>query len=238
MTQKDSFSIESRITFNRAKVIQDFDNLIDARGSGYVSVVDVNVLTEVTIDSHYRSIINNSDLCLCDGGFIALIMNIKRLSRSFKTFTGPELFAHYIEKVKYHQAILGSTEKDFGSLLETLKKNGHIKHEPLPFGSVEEFDIQDIIRRLNLKNYDIVWVMLGAPKQEHISSELAKGLNNGILVGSGAALNFYLGNLNELKFTLLGLKFTWLVRLFKEPRKQGKRLIRFAFNLPKILRYF
>ena len=62
------------------------------------------------------------------------------------------------------------------------------------------------------------------------------GISIGLIIGAGAALNFYLGRLNNADFSIFGLRFIWLDRLLREPRKQSKRIFKFILTLPKIIR--
>ena len=78
--------------------------------------------------------------------------------------------------------------------------------------------------------------MLGAPKQEEFIKRLIPKLDKGLLFGTGAALNFYFNRIKNRKFSIFGLRFIWLERIFLEPKKQINRIIKFIKVLPKIIR--
>ena len=65
----------------------------------------------------------------------------------------------------------------------------------LPFMPVENFDYQSIANKINKIEPDIIWVSLGAPKQEIFMNKIKPLLNHGVLFGIGAAFNFYIGKL-------------------------------------------
>lgn len=63
----------------------------------------------------------------------------------------------------------------------------------LPFKHVDDFDYRDIAKRVNKDGADIVWVALGAPKQEIFMSKLKPYLQKGVMIAVGAAFKFYSG---------------------------------------------
>ena len=78
--------------------------------------------------------------------------------------------------------------------------------------------------------------MLGAPKQEVFISNIIKFIDKGILIGSGASLNFFLDRIKNSQFSIFGLRFIWLGRLFIEPNKQSRRIFKFLKVLPFIIK--
>ncbi len=103
---------------------------------------------------------------------------------------------------------------------------------PLPFTGIEGFDYIEIAEAINKLKPDIIWVSLGAPKQEFFMSKIFPYLNKGLLFGIGAAFNFYTGMLGMPTVKIGALRFIWLDRFIKEPRKLYSRLINYLFILP------
>lgn len=52
--------------------------------------------------------------------------------------------------------------------------------------------------------------------------------------GIGAAFNFYTGDLHNNKKEIGGLRFIWLERIFKEPKKQIKRTWEYLTVMPML----
>ena len=67
-----------------------------------------------------------------------------------------------------------------------------------PFLNVEDFDYLKISKLINQNKPDIIWIGLGAPKQEIFMSKLLPHIDSGLMIGVGAAFNFYSG-LDEYK---------------------------------------
>jgi N-acetylglucosaminyldiphosphoundecaprenol N-acetyl-beta-D-mannosaminyltransferase len=214
------------------------NKLIYSNESSYVCVVDSNVLALSFENINYRDVLNNANLNSCDGSSLIFILRLIH-KKKFKTYTGPEIFNYYINK-PYKHLIIGNTLTVYKSVLDvTKKKCGQIEniyHLDLPFNSIENFDYNGIANYINELQPQLIWVSLGAPKQEYFMSILKPLINKGVMIGIGAALSFYTGDFKRSKTTLFSLNFTWVIRLFTEPVKQFKRLIIIIYTLPKIIK--
>jgi N-acetylglucosaminyldiphosphoundecaprenol N-acetyl-beta-D-mannosaminyltransferase len=106
-----------------------------------------------------------------------------------------------------------------------------------PYLAAEEFDYQAISALINDQNPDIIWVGLGAPKQEIFVRNILSYLDRGLLISVGAAFNFYSGirSLKRPPLLFRRLKLEWLYRAFQEPTRIMPRQIRCAYYLPQIL---
>lgn len=222
--------------FDHKKVHDQIENLISNKTKGYICVVDSNVLTMSQKDLQYREILNSSILNTCDGSSIALMAG-SIYKKKYRALNGPEIFTNYIEK-GYRQLLLGSTIETSDKIKRTLESKGirstHLLAMPLPFSDVNDFDYISIAERINQISPDIIWVSLGAPKQEKFMHKLLPYLNSGVMFGIGAAFNFYTGDLGLPKISISGLKFIWLNRLYNEPKKLVKRLASYLIILPKL----
>jgi N-acetylglucosaminyldiphosphoundecaprenol N-acetyl-beta-D-mannosaminyltransferase len=103
--------------------------------------------------------------------------------------------------------------------------------------SVDKFDYPNIAREINLKEPDVIWVSLGAPKQEMFMHHLLPHLREGVMVGIGAVFNFRSGikEFRRAPNIILKMKLEWLYRLLQEPKKQWKKNQSFLKSLPHLL---
>ena len=212
-------------------------SMIANREKGYSCVIDANVLALSHDDMEYRKIINDATINTCDGSSIASMAS-RIHKRDYKVYNGPEVFEKYIE-MGYRHVILGNTEERFGQMMDKLKSKGiknDVFHVQVPFKSVEEFDYPSIAKEINALNPDMVWISLGAPKQEKFISRIMPYIDHGVLFGIGAAVNFYIGEINNSQTTVGGLRFIWFQRLFKEPKKQFARCWKYVKLLPVLKR--
>lgn len=224
------------LEFDHKVFFEKIDDMIRSKGKGYICVVDANVITIAQKDLKYREILNLSSVNTCDGSSIALLAG-KIHKQKFRALNGPEIFQKYIEK-DYKQLLLGSTEEISENVKKTLESKNinsdHILALALPFKSVEDFDYKAIAEKIEQINPEIIWVSLGAPKQEIFMSKLLPYIKSGVMFGIGAAFNFYNGDLNLPDFRIGALKFIWLNRLFQEPKKIFGRLKDYVLIIPKL----
>jgi N-acetylglucosaminyldiphosphoundecaprenol N-acetyl-beta-D-mannosaminyltransferase len=201
-------------------------------------LVDVNVLACSVYDKEYQKILLDSDVNSCDGSFLAMVASYFA-GKTFRAYNGPDLFRTHINNSSCRQLILGSTPSTYQSLLRALGSAGyaceHLHHISLPFIDVGDFDYSSIANSVNEMSPDIVWVSLGAPKQEVFITMLLPYVHRGVFVASGAALDFYVQKIYHPRCEIGPLRFIWLSRLFANPSKQSWRLLNFFFVLPVVL---
>ena len=204
---------------------------------GYVCVVDGNVLTMAQKNKEYLNILNSSIINTCDGSSVAMIAGFIQ-KQPYRALTGPEIFSKYIEDCNYKQLLLGSSNDITNKIKETLllKKidSKHLHFLPLPILSVSQFDYKIIAKQINEIKPSIIWVSLGAPKQEIFMSNITPLLEQGVLFGIGAAFNFYIDIIKLPKYKIGHLKLIWLSRFIAEPRKLFCRIIKFVLIIPKL----
>lgn len=205
----------------------------------YVCVVDGNVLANVQQNISYRTIINNSLLNICDGSSIALFTNWI-YGTHYSAFTGPMIFKELLYK-NYKQLLLGNTTEILNLLKTKIQNDGYkisnYSFMSLPFREVEDFDYQSIADYINENSFDLIWVSLGAPKQEIFVSKLTPFLNRGVVFAIGAAFNLILDEKNESPFSiyLKRIYLGWVLRVISEPRRIGGRAWRYFKLIPKMI---
>lgn len=224
------------LEFNHARIKGIIEGAISNNESGYVCIVDANVLTIAQKNSKYCTILNDSLVNSCDGSSIATLANFV-YKKNYKAWNGPDIFGYYIEQ-KYKHLLLGSTEEKSTQINNILKEKGldnsHIVTLTLPFAVVDDFDYIEIAKKINTIDPDIIWVSLGAPKQEIFMNRIQPLLSRGVMFGIGAAFNFYIGKISLPKFSFLGLRFIWVSRIFSEPQKQIGRILPYIILIPKL----
>lgn len=221
--------------FNPEEYDRTIQNIIFNKQKGYSCVIDANVLAMSYKNVKYREIINAATINTCDGSSIASMAS-RIHNRVYKVYNGPEVFAKYIE-LGYRQVVLGNTEERFFKTLSILKERdvkNEVFHVQVPFRAVDDFDYPAIAEEINAFDPDIVWISLGAPKQELFINHIMPYINRGMLFGIGAAVNFYVGQINNSQKNVGGLRFIWFIRLFKEPKKQLSRCWRYVKLLPTL----
>lgn len=225
------------IEFDRPKLHGIVKRCIIEKRKGYICFADANVLSIARKDNEYLSVLQGAMINSCDGGSIAAMVN-RIHGTNVRAYNGPDLFENYIGRSEFKQLLIGNTEEKFKMIVEELKRRNlpydQISHLPLPFAKVEDFYYEDIAKQVNVLDADIIWVSLGAPKQERFMSLILPYINRGVMFGIGAACNFYVGEIFQPQFHIGAFRFIWLDRIYREPRKQLQRVWKILRAMPML----
>lgn len=212
---------------------------LEMKSKGYTCLVNPNVLVHCHKYLPYFEVVRSANFNLCDAISIEMINNLSNNVR-VKSLPGPDIFDEITRNQNYSQFFIGGENKALLSSLKNNLKNKSFKdtdfHCP-PFLNVEDFDYENIANLINNKNPDIIWIGLGAPKQEIFMSKLLPHIESGLMIGVGAAFNFYSGYNNYKRAPVFyrRYKLEWLFRLIYEPKKTIPRVIQNTLYLPLIL---
>ena len=88
----------------------------------------------------------------------------------------------------------------------------------------------EIINQINESGASVLWVCLGAPRQELWMAEHKDKLRVGVMLGLGGSLDVYAGNVKRAPKIMIDLKVEWLYRLIKEPYRLGRMM-----KIPSVL---
>ena len=204
------------------------------KGKGYCCFIDSNLLVESRRANNMRlyNVLNKSLVNSCDGSYIAYLVSIY-YRKKLKEYSGPKFFNKFI----YHpetQCIVGNTSTVFEKIKAKLNREGKgsdLHYVSLPFTDVDQFDYRAIAEQINEINPQYIWVSLGAPKQEIFMFQLLPHLNRGVMLGVGAALNYFSGEIKHIPSWAIKTHLIWFYRILTEPKKQINRVL-------KIMRYY
>lgn len=212
-----------RFEFDKAKALNTIENQVTSKKSSYVCVADGNILANVHNSLDYREIVTQSLFSICDGSwttiFLKIIYGINR-----QPYSGSDIFQDIINMKKYSMAFLGGRNETLVGIKQYLSSINYPLDKTLfmelPFCQVDEFNYDSIGKTL-LDKYDIIWVGLGAPKQEIFMNKLKPHLKHGVMIGVGAVFNFYgSSDVKRAPYILRKIHLEFLHRLFTEPKKQ------------------
>lgn len=229
-----------RYEFDRQAVQERIAQQVAQQEAGYICVADANILQQVHNDLSYRKVVDGAMFSISDSSwvpvFLKWIYGIKR-----EHYCGSMIFMDIIEMKRYRQFFMGTSTKTLKALKGNLTKidpamEGMTFYE-LPYMDVEDFDYPAIAEMVNRDNPDIIWVALGAPKQEIFMSKLAPYLHRGVQIAVGAAFKFYSG-LEEKRAPswMRRGKLEFIYRIYADPKKQWARCKQIICSLPRIIR--
>lgn len=228
-----------RYEFDIDAVHEAIAQAIATSSPAYICVADGNILAIVQRDRAYWQVVYDSLFSICDSGWVPLYLKrIHDIQR--KQYCGAQIFKDIVSEGKYQMAFLGTDDITLANLKSAITPwNPRIENMPftaLPFLPVEDFDYPAIAAQLNEQKAEIIWVALGAPKQEIFMNRLRPHLKNGVMIGVGAVFNYYSGQVKRAPQWLVACKLEFAYRLLAEPQKQISRCKTILTTLPLAFR--
>ncbi|WP_418332784.1 WecB/TagA/CpsF family glycosyltransferase [Segatella sp.] len=168
--------------FSPQEVGRRIDEQLSKNESDYICVADGVILNNANRKPDYLKIVNGGMFAICDSGYVPLY--IKWLyGKRYPQYCGSQIFKDLVSSQKYRMFFMGTNQRTLDGLRENLMEmNPAVKDMSfyeLPFKAVDEFDYPAIAKMVNEAGADIIWVALGAPKQEIFMSKLKPYLKRG-----------------------------------------------------------
>ncbi len=228
-----------RYEFSRKAVWQAIDNALERKTPGYICVADGVILNTVNRDPDYQRVVDGSMFSVCDSSYVPLYLRwIYGIERS--QYCGCDIFMDIVKMQKYRMAFLGMTYPVLDGLKENLveidPRINDMWFYSLPYMGADEFDYPAIAEEINRREVDIIWIALGAPKQEIFMSRLKPHLKRGVVIAVGAVFKFYSGaDVSRAPQWMVRAHLEFVYRIFSEPKKQLKRCYSIVESLPRLL---
>lgn len=96
-------------------------------------------------------------------------------------------------------------------------------------------ELLGLISRVAAGQADLLFVGLGAPKQELFANRHAVALDAGVILCVGAALNFYARTSARAPMWIRRIGLEWFFRVLAEPRRLSRRYVRAAPRYVRIV---
>jgi len=220
-----------RITYGEA-LIRAEEFIIKRMAAGIVTP-NAEIVISANKDQKLYNAICNADISLPDGIGVFLASRIKGTPLKERT-TGFDLMVELLklaDKKGYSVYLLGGKPGVADDALENIKKSfPNIKISGAHHGYFSAEEEKRIIEELNKESPDMVFVGMGAPKQELFIDRYRGKINCGFLMGVGGSLDVLSGRTKRAPLIMRKLGLEWLYRLVKEPYR-AKRMT----ALPKFL---
>jgi len=184
-------------------------------------------------DNELFRIVNEADLVLADGIGVIIASKIKGLELKDRV-TGVDT----MDKLLEYCGQKGKSIFIFGGkpgVAEIACENIEKKYKGIKIaghyhGYVSENDEDEIINKINKTKADILFVCLGAPKQEKWIDKNKNKLKCSLAMGVGGSVDVYAGVAKRAPVAFQKLGLEWFYRLLKEPWRFKRMLV-----LPKFL---
>jgi len=100
---------------------------------------------------------------------------------------------------------------------------------------LSEQEDREIVDHINAAKPDIVWVGLGAPKQEKWMATYLGRIKATAMIGVGAAFDFHSGNVKWAPDWIRRIGMEWAYRLALEPKRMWRRNLDSPLFLSKVI---
>lgn len=225
----DLFGVHYCIARTEEAVHHVMEHLEELKGR-YICFSNVHTSVMAKENRDYADILNAAALIFPDGAPVAEHQR-KHGHPDAERVAGPDFMEHMFSDTtdgRIGHFFYGSTDET----LTALKKNLLERYPGIsikgmyspPFRPLTEDEDQRDVDMINASGADIVWIGLGAPKQEKWMNA-HQGRINAVMMGVGAGFDFHAGTIQRAPYWLQRVGLEWLYRLFKDPKRLFKRYI-------------
>ena len=205
--------------------------LLRGERAAYCVTPNAEMAYEALHDEAFRAILNEASLVLPDGAGVVLGAKILKTPLKQK-----------VAGVDFADRLLSILEKTGGGLFLLGSKPGIAelaaqkmteKHPKLRICGMNDGYFKDeapVIEKINAAKPDVLFVCLGAPKQELFMKRHLDELHVKLMIGLGGSLDSFAGTVKRAPKWMIRCNLEWLYRLIKEPKRFGRML-----RLPKYL---
>lgn len=205
--------------------------LLCGQSAACVVTPNAEIAYEALHDAQLRALLNSAELMLPDGAGVVLASRILKTPLKQK-----------VAGVDFAAGLLRLLARDGKSVYLLGAKPGIAElaaekmcgqNPALKIAGLHDGYFQDegpVVAEINASGADVLFVCLGAPKQELFMQRHRQELNVRMMIGLGGSLDAFAGTVKRAPGWMIRLNLEWLYRLIKEPKRFGRML-----RLPKYL---
>ena len=207
---------------NMSDTIECLEKHMEELRGEYICVSNVHTTIMAYEDESYRKVQGNAVFCLPDGKPLS-VYSRKHGFPEAERVTGPDLMGEMFARDN------GMRHYFYGGKPETIEALSNILQEKYPHIQIvgmvsppfrpltDEEDAAEI-QKMNDSGADIIWVGLGAPKQEKWMYEHREKVN-AVMIGVGAGFDYHAGTIKRAPAWMQKASLEWLYRLLQDPKR-------------------
>lgn len=222
------------VKFDNVTMVEAMDRareILDGSETVYVVTPNSEIVYEAMKDESLLQLLNDAALVLPDGA--GVVLGSKILGTPLKEKVAGVEFADHLMDVMAEKGkklyLLGSKP----GIAEQAAEKMLEKHPKLQIcGMADGYfkDENEVVAKVNEAGADVLFVCLGAPKQEKFMQAHKDELNVKMMCGLGGSLDSFAGTVKRAPRWMINLSLEWLYRLLKEPKRIGRMM-----RLPKFI---
>lgn len=225
----------TKTDFNGA--VQKFIDLLKESGTSTIYTPNPEIVMMAQEDEELKEVLFNGDLVIPDGIGLIYASKIYNLGLDERV-PGIELMDEmikYADKTKKKIFLLGAKPNVAKKAAKKINKEyKNVEIVGVHHGYFDESEELKVIDLINEKKPDILFVALGASRQEKWISKHKKILNTSVAMGVGGALDVWAGNVKRAPEIFIKMHLEWFYRVLKQPTRI-KRLIAIPKFILKVL---
>lgn len=230
----------NNVTFEQATM--NLKNQLLNRDKYSIYTPNTEIIMMCQKDKEFQKYLNDGDLVVPDGIGLIYASKIKKMPLKERV-TGYDLSVKLLEIANENNLklyIIGGEPGVAKKAVENISidypnidicgyNHGYFKGTHIGYEGHEEE--KKVIEDINKKSPDILFVCLGAKKQEKWIHHNKKKLNTKILIGNGGTVDVLAGNIKRSPDIFINLGLEWLYRLIKEPKRIKRQMVLPIFAL-------
>jgi len=227
---------------NMEMAVAEIEGWLNRRESNYVIAVPAHCIVECLRDERLRHIYNRAGMVTPDGMPIVWISRLMGQGHVDRVY-GPDLMLELCKRSLHrgyrHFLYGGWPPAVVENLKERLKERFHgiqiVGSYAPPFRPLTPEEDNAIVNMINEAAPDIVWIGLGAAKEEVFAESHVGRVMAPVLIGVGAAFDFHSGMKPQAPRWMMRAGLEWLFRILTEPCRLGPRYLKdnpiFVWNI-------
>ena len=172
-------------------------------------------------DKEFAAVLNNADLVIPDGVGIKIALKIKGISQ--ENIPGIEFSKKLIgmcELEGFSVGLIGAKEEVIQKAVQNIRnEHANLNITYIRNGYFDEEQEKIIVEELKAVSPRVLFVALGAPKQELFISKLKPQMPNTVFIGVGGSFDVWSGMVKRAPKIYQTLGLEWLYRTVKEPAR-------------------
>ncbi|MDK6863355.1 WecB/TagA/CpsF family glycosyltransferase [Nosocomiicoccus ampullae] len=218
--------------------VDELKRRLEQKEKTFVVTANPEILMKTKEDNEFQHVVKRADYVTPDGIGVVLLSKLKR--RPLKErITGFDLtvdLLQYADDENLSVYLLGAKEsvnKEAAKQIQSTYPNLNIVGRHHGYIDIDDEKIHDEIYE---QSPDIVFVALGAPKQELFIDRHIKNAQKGLFIGVGGSLDVHAKAVKRAPDIWIKLNLEWLYRMIKQPERIKRNIKVFSFMIKTLLK--
>lgn len=222
---------------NLEDIKTELENDIDKNKKVRIYTPNVDHIINIKANDNVFEKYSKAEYIIADGW--PVVATAKAKKTPIYKITGVDLMDELLKlanKKNLNIFFLGATDETLIKLSDNIRRDfNNINSINFNNGYFGEKDNDEIVKKINETNSNILFVGMGSPKQEIWITENIEKLNINIAIAIGGALKIYSEEIERAPKFIQKIGMEWFYRFMKEPTRLFSR---YFVKYPKFIKHF